>query len=134
MYARTGLVQSIDCLIREVTVADISFRQLYTSIQRLVRIDHIVMFFITGLDIFQNLQCLFCCCRVDNHFLETTFQSTVFLDVFTIFIQRRSTDTLYFTTCQRRFQHIGSVHRTGSRSCSDNGMYFIDKQDDVRIL
>ena len=57
------------------------------------------------------------------------------LDVFTIFIQRRSTDTLYFTTCQRRFQHIGSVQRKESpRSSSGTGAAQSKSPNDTPVL
>ena len=86
MYARTGFIQRINCFVREVAVTDITFCQFYTSLQGFGRIDHIVMFFVAGLDILQDLQSFFRCCRIDDHFLETTFQSSIFLDIFTVFI------------------------------------------------
>ena len=110
MYAGTGFIQCVDCFVREVAVADITFCQLHTSLQGFGRIDHIVVFFVAGLDILQDLQSLFRCCRIDDHFLETTFQSSVFLDILTMFIECRSTDTLYFSTGQGRLQHIGGIH------------------------
>ena len=69
--------------------------------------------------------------RLYHHFLKTTFQSPVFFDMLAVFIEGSSTDTLYFAASQCRFEHVGGIQRTGSASGSHDGMYFVNKQDDI---
>ena len=68
------------------------------------------------------------------NFLKTTLQSTVFLDILSVFVKRGSTDTLYFAASQSRLQHIGCIHRTGSCTGAYNSMNLVYEQDYVRIL
>ena len=89
---------------------------------------------ITRFDITQDLQSFFRRSRINDHFLETTFQRTVFLDILTIFIQSSSANALNLTTSQRRFQHIRRIHRPGSGTSANNRMNLIDKEDDIRVL
>ena len=41
---------------------------------------------------------------------------------------------LYGTTGEGWFQYVGSVHRAWGRACTDEGMYFVDEDDDVGVL
>ena len=84
--------------------------------------------------ILQYLKSLFRCSGFHYNLLETTLQSTVFLDILPVFIKSGSADTLYFTASQSGFQHISRIHRTCSSTGAYNGVNLIDKQDYVRIL
>ena len=48
---------------------------------------------------------------IDLYRLEAAFQGSVFLDVFTVFVHRRSPDTLQLSTTQRGFDDIRRIHR-----------------------
>ena len=134
MDARTGFIQSINSLIREVTVSNVAACQLDTCFQRFIRISHIMMVFVLLFNILQYLERFLSSGRFNNHFLETAFQSTVFFYILPVFIKGSGTYTLYFTTCQCRFQHIGSIHRTGSCSGTHNRVNLVNKQNYIRIL
>jgi hypothetical protein len=53
--------------------------------------------------------------------------------MFMEFIQRGRADTLQFAARQRRLEHVRRIHRALSGSCSDNGVQFVDHQDDVAL-
>ena len=65
--------------------------------------------------------------------LETTFQSCVFFDVFTVLIQGRRTDTVQFTSRQHRLQQVACIHCAVRFACTDNRMQLIDKQNNLSL-
>ena len=68
---------------------------------------------------------------IDHHFLEPALERLVGLEVFLILVQRRRTDRPQVTTCQRRFEDVGCVHRAGALSCAYERVYLINKEDDL---
>lgn len=92
------------------------------------------MVLVPVLNIAQNLQSFVCCCRLDDNLLETPFECTVFLNALTVFIERRGTDALYCSPGKRWFQYIGCIHRAWSRAGTDDSVYLVDENNDVRIL
>ena len=93
-----------------------------------------MMILIFFLDILQYLKCLFSSSRLYYYFLKTAFQCPVFFYILPVFIKGSGSDTLDFTTCQSRFQHIGGIHRSCRRSGSHNSMNFINEKNYIRIL
>src|SRR5690554_7787684 len=69
-----------------------------------------------------------------NYFLKTTFQSTTLFIILAVFIQSSSSYTLNLAACQSRFKHIGSIQRTSSSTCANNGMNLIDEKDNIVVL
>ena len=65
---------------------------------------------IAVLYILENLEGLVNCRRFDLHLLEPAFQSSVLLYGIAVFVQSRSTDTLYCPPCQSWFEDVGSIH------------------------
>ena len=57
--ARTRFVHGIDGLVGEVAVGHITVGQAYASLQRLVRVSHVMMLLVFILDVPENLQSLF---------------------------------------------------------------------------
>ncbi len=64
---------------------------------------------------------------------ETAFQRGVFLDVLVELIQRGRADALQFAARQGRFEHVGRIHRALGCSRSDDGVQFVDHQDDFTL-
>ena len=64
-----------------------------------------------------------------EHRLEPPFQGRVLFDVFSVFGEGGGSHATQGPPGQGRFQHVGGVHRTFRRTCTDNGMYFINKQN-----
>ncbi len=93
-----------------------------------------MMVLILVLDVVQNLQGLLGGGRFHHHFLETALKRAILLDIFAVLIESRRTDTLDFTTRERRFQQVGGIHGAGCISCSHYGVEFINKQNHIWIL
>ena len=68
---------------------------------------------------------------VNLHRLETTLQGRVLLDVFAIFVERGGSDAAQFPAGQLWLEQIGGIHRTFAGTGSDNGVQFVDKQNDL---
>lgn len=134
MHTRTGFIEGIDGLVREIAVADIAGCQLDTCFQGFVSIGDVMMVFVLILDVLQYLKGFLGCGRLYHHFLETTFQSSVFLDALAVFVQRSSANALYLATSQCWLQHIGGIHASCGSSRTDNGVDLVDEEDDIRIL
>ena len=133
MYARARLVEGVDGLIWHKAVCHIAVCQFDTCHERLVRIAHVVMLLVAVLDVMEYLQRLLVGRRLHLHLLESAFQCSVLLNRVTVFVERRGSDTLDGTTCQRRFHDVCCVHRTRSRTSSDDGVDLVDEYDDVRV-
>jgi len=59
--------------------------------------------------IIEDFYCLFDCCRVNEHLLETAFQGAVLLDMLTVLIKGCGANALNLTPCQCRLEHVGSI-------------------------
>ena len=133
MYARANFVKNIYGLIWEETVCYISVCQFHTCFQCFVAIDNLMEFLIGALNIMKYLQSFLRRCRIDDYLLESSFQSTVFLNTLAIFVQCCCTDALYYSTSQGRFQDVGSVHGTFCASGTNERMNLIDEEDDFWV-
>ena len=69
--------------------------------------------------------------RFDLHRLETAFERGVLLDVFAIFVQRGRADALHLAAGKRRLDDVAGVHRAFRRTGADNGVQFVNEQNDV---
>ena len=105
----------------------------YRSVNLTHAISASVMMLIAVLDVPQNLQCLLVGRRLHLYLLETTLQRTVLLDGVTVFVKCRGSDTLNGASCQCRFHNVGSIHRTGSRTGTDDGVDLVDEHDHIGI-
>ena len=65
--------------------------------------------------------------------LETPFQSGIFFNILSVFIQSGSTDTVQFTTGQHRFQHIARIQGTVRLAGTDDSMQLINEQNDLSV-
>ena len=52
----------------------------------------------------------------------------------TVFIGRRCADHLQFTARQNRLQNISGIDRALCRTCADDGMDLIDKENDIAVF
>ena len=134
MYLSTYLVQRINGLVREETVVDIPVCQSDTRRDSLLTVVHMMMLFVTLLDIMQDIECLLSIGGLNDNLLEASLQGTVFLNGVTILIQCRCTNTLYSATCQGGFHDIGSIHGSWCTAGTYKRVYLINKHNNVRIL
>ena len=92
---------------------------------------HPVERFVVLFDAFQNLHRVVDGRFVDADRLEAAFQRGVFLDMFAVLGEGGCADDLDFAAGQRRFQHIGGVHRPFGVACADQVVHLVDEQDDI---
>ena len=111
MYTRTYFVHCVDSLVGHEAVVDIAGCQFDTGSQSIVSIGDVVMIFVAVLDVVQNLQRLLVASRLYKHFLETALQGSILLDGVAVFVERRSTDALHGSACQRGLHDVGGIHR-----------------------
>jgi len=82
----------------------------------------------------QHLLCLGGRWFVDRDGLEAAFERRVFLDVLTILGQGGGADTAQLTARQGGFHDIGSIETAGTVTGADEGVDFIQEEDDVGCL
>ena len=125
------LVHQVDSLIRQETVINITVTQNSSSYQRRVFDPYTVMHFITLFQTTQDRNRILNTRLLDHYRLETPFQSAVFFDILTVFIQRRCADTAQLAAGQHRFQDIASVHCAFGSASADHRMQLVDKHNDL---
>ena len=69
--------------------------------------------------------------RLDLDGLETAFQRGVLLDVFAVFVERGRADALHLAAAQGGLDDVGGVHRAFGRTGADDGVQFVNEQNDV---
>ena len=92
------------------------------------------MSFVSVFDILQNLQRLVGRCRFKYHLLKSSFQCAIFLNAVAIFVERGGTNALYRAPSQCRLHNIGRIHATRCATSANDGVYLVDKDDDVGII
>ena len=68
------------------------------------------------------------------HRLETTFQSGILFDVLAVFLSRRRTNAMEFTTSKLRLKHIAQVHRAFGLARPHNVVEFVDEHKRIAIF
>ena len=126
-------VHQVDGLIRQESVADITVGKRCTCNQSTVRNSDAVMDFKTLFQASEDGNRIFHRRLIDQHLLESSFECGVFFDVFTIFIQGRSTDAVKLASCQFRLQEVARIHRAFGSACAHDIMNFIDEQNDSAL-
>ena len=63
--------------------------------------------------------------------LEAAFESGVLFDIFAVFVHGGGADALQFAAREGRFNDIGGIHGTFGRAGADEGMKFVDKEEDA---
>src|SRR5262245_45874664 len=90
-----------------------------------------VVDFVPFLETSQDRNRIFTGRLADVDRLEPAFQGWVFLDALAIFIEGGGSDTPKLAASEGRFQHIRSVHRPFGRAGADQGVEFIDEENDL---
>src|SRR5262249_40982120 len=113
-YARTGLAHDIDGLVRQEAIGHITRRQFDRLYDRLIGDAEVVMRLIAIPQALEDLNAFLHARRINHNGLEAALQGPILLNVLAILVERRSADTLDFTTRQGRLEHVGGVHRAFS--------------------
>src|SRR5262245_53157395 len=67
----------------------------------------------------------------DHHRLEATLERGILLDVLAILVESRCANRVQLTTGEHRLEHVRGVHRALGSAGADDGMEFVDEQDDL---
>ena len=70
---------------------------------------------------------------VHEHRLEASLQRLVLLEILLVFLQRGGADTAQFAARQGWFQDVGSIHCSIASSRTDQGVNFVDEEDDIAV-
>ena len=134
MHAGTGLIENIDGFVRQETVAHVPVAQQHALLNGLVGVHHVVVVLVLVLDVVQDFNRLLGRGGVHHHHLETTGQSTIFLNVLAVLIQRGGADALNFAPGQRRFEHVGGIERARSPAGTHDGVQLVNEENHVGRL
>src|SRR5581483_11371042 len=129
--ARTGLVHEVDGLVRQETVRDIAIGQFDRGFDGLVGKFGFVMFFVLRAQALEDEHGFLDGRRFHLDALETAFQGGVFLDVLAILVQRGGADALHLAAAERGLDDVRGIHGAFGGTGADDGVQFIDKQNDV---
>ena len=67
------------------------------------------------------------------HRLEAPFERGIFFDVLAVLVERRRADGAQLAAGERGFEHVARVHRALGFSCADDGVQFVNEEDDLAL-
>ena len=128
-----GLVNQVDSLVRQETVADITVAQLGGGDDGLVLDTHLVVHLVTLLQSTQNADGVVHIRLVDQHTLETAFQRLVLFEILLILGQGGGTDSPQFATSKSGLQDIGCIHGPLATAGTHQRVYLVDEEDNLAV-
>ena len=132
---RTGLVDHVDRLVRQLAVGNVASRQLDSSLDRLVGISEVVVVLEIGLQPLHDRDGVIDGRLVDVDLLETAHKRAILFEELPIFLIGGRADAADRTRRQGRLQEVRCIHRaTRGRARTDDGVDFIDEQNRARIF
>ncbi len=129
--ARRRFIDQVDGLVRQEAVRDVTVRKRGRRKNRRILDAHAVVHFIAFFQSAQNRDRIFDRRFADQHRLKPAFQRRIFLDVFLVFVECRCADRAQLAPRQRRFEHVGRVHRAFRGAGSHQRVQFVDEQNDL---
>ena len=128
-----GFVHQVDGFVRQETAGDVAVGKFHGGNQGVVFDADFVVVFVFFLQASHNGDALGGGRLVHRHHLETAFEGLVALEVFLVLVQGRRSDGPQFAAGQGRLEDVGGVHRARGASGADQGMDFIDEEDDLSV-
>ena len=127
---RRGLVHQVDRLVGQKAVGDVAVGEGRGGDDRRVGDAHAVVQFVFFLDAPEDRDRVLDRGLADIDRLEAAFERGVLLDVLAVLVECRRADAVQFAARQRRFEHVGGVHRAFRLAGADKGVQLVDEQDD----
>src|SRR5262249_48262346 len=128
-------IEPTDHFIGQVQIAYVARRHLKRGFNCFIGYRYRVVVFKTASYSEQNLARIFNGRLIDLDEPESSRQSFVFGDVFLVFGHRSGADDANLASGERRFEHICGIGACAqSRTCADDGMCFIDEQNQIFTL
>ena len=134
IHIRARLVQEVDGLVGEEAVRDIALTHGDGLLAHVIRDLHTVVVLIVMRDAAENRDAVFNGRLIHRHRLEPALQCGVFFNMLAVLGEGRGTDHLDLTAGEGGLEDIRRVHAALGVPGSDDGMHFIDHQDDVSLL
>ena len=128
-----GLIDEVDCLVRQKSIGDVARRQNRRGHQRGILDADAVVNFVALLEPAQNRDSVLDARLIDHHGLEAAFERRILLDVLAIFVERGRADAMQFAARQHRLEQIGGIHRALRRARADDRMQLVDEEDDLAL-
>ena len=129
--ARTGLIDQIDGLIGQMTVLNVTRRQLRCGLQRAIGDRHMMVILVAFTQTLQDLDGFGDGRLMHLNRLETAFQRRILFDVLAVLVGGGGADGLQFAASQHGLKHVGSAQGTIRGTCAHDGMDLVDEQHDV---
>ena len=127
-------IHQVNGLIRQLTIGNISMRQLGGRDDGAIRYLNPMVNLIALFQPTQDGDGIFLTGLADQHFLETALQCCVFFNIFPVLIQRGGADTVQLAPGQGRLQHVAGIHGTFGFTGAHHGVDLVNEQDDLAFL
>ena len=129
--AGTGFIHHVNRLVRQKPVGDVTVGEFDGGFDGFVGEFGLVMLLVFAAQALQNHNRLVHRGGFDLDGLETAFQRGVLLDVFAVFVERGRADALHLAAAERGLDDVRGVHRAFRRTGADDGVQFVNEQNDV---
>ena len=130
-YSRRRFIDKVNRLIGQIAVADIARGKFHGRVNRFVCDFYLVVRLVFITQAFEDFDGFFFGRLADGNRLEPAFKRRVLFNMFAVFFNRGRADHLQFPAGKRGFQNVGGVHCAFGTAGADEGMDFINKQNDV---
>src|SRR5579885_3040422 len=129
--ARAGFVHHVNGFVGQITIGDVAVGEFNRRFNRLVGEFGLVMRLVFGAQTFQNFDGVLHGRGLDLDRLEAALQGGVLLNVFAVFIERGRAHALHLAARKGGLDDVAGVHRAFSGAGADNGVQFVNEQNDV---
>ena len=127
--ARRGLVDQVDCLVRQEAVRDIAVRENRGRDERSIPDPHAVMSFVALLEAAKDRDRVLDGRLVDAHRREAALECRVLLDVLAVLVERGRADAAKLTAGQHRLQQVRGIDGAFGRAGTDDRVQLVDEED-----
>ena len=128
-----GLIHEVDCLVGKETVRNIAVGKHGCADKSIVEDLHAVVDLVAFLQAAEDGNRVFYRRFIHQHGLETALKSSVLLDVLSVLLEGRCTDAVKLAAGQHGFEHIAGIHGALGLAGTDDGMQFIDEEQDLAL-
>ncbi len=129
--ASAGFVEDVDGLVRKAPAGDVTVGKLDGGREGRVENLNAVVGFVAVAQALENFHGVGRAGRIDGDRLESPGKGSVFLDVFSVFIERGGADALDLTAGEGGLEHVAGVDRAFGAAGADQRVKLVDEEDDV---
>ena len=127
------LVHKVNRLVRQETVGDVAVRKFDSRNKGIILDTHLVVVLVALL---QTSHDRYRSCRgrlIHHDHLEPSFEGLVSLEILLILVKSGRSYGTEFASCQGGFKDIGCIHGTRRASGTDQGVDFVNEEDDLSV-